>query len=189
MINQEVRHTIEPELADGEELLWADKPVKFLLTPKGVVCFLFLIFFLLFFGWVFFLINELYAWLWFSVCLLYLVYGILEVSFQSYGITDRRIIIINNFIWGDTISLSGEKIWWSERVHLEDDTKNDLGTIYLSSSTPWFNFKLAAPSRVVWFSKFISIRPQIQGLFFIENSKYVESIIPFNTLPWKGKAS
>lgn len=190
VIDPRLREVFIPELTETEELLWAGRPTRFALTPKFYGSLIGLIFFLLFFGWAFILINHLVPWLFFALFVCKFLYGMLEVNFQYYAITDKRIIIVNRVLGGMTISLEGGRHWWIDKVNIQNSTKNDLGTIYLIDFCPinWEKWKSPAPvvklpsifMQKNWFTMCM------QGLFYIENVSEVEKLIPFPTLPWDG---
>jgi len=186
MIDPELRDIIATEHAEGEELLWAGKPVKFPITRKFWGGLIGLLILLVFFLWAVIFINNLVLWLGFIfMCAIFLV-RMLIPKFQVYGITDKRVIVINRVWFGKTISLSGIKPSWSYSVANLGNSDQEIGSIYFSDEVTLFDLKNAAPVPVFKFSKFIRIGTNVQALFNIKNYRDVERLIPFSTRPWKG---
>lgn len=188
MINDEVRHIIEAELMDGEELLWADRPAKFPITLKFIGSIIQTFVLIITLGTVLFFMSKILFFILLMILGLYLTYRLYEAKLQVYAITRNRLIIKNQIKFGRTYSLVGGKSWWSQT-----EIRNDnIGTIYFSSTMPRPFIKFYLPCPVVlpvaWpFNGVTWVFPQhhLQALFNIRDAAKVKELVPFGTMPWK----
>ncbi|MEP6343243.1 MAG: hypothetical protein ABJ275_08005 [Maricaulaceae bacterium] len=105
MINEDVRHIIEPELAEGEELLWADKPANgfdmSILVGFAIVVVLF--FFLrdsifpdIFKGWRNPNVGVFVATAFIFFGVMWSIRACVLPRYESYFLTNHRIVIDRN---------------------------------------------------------------------------------------------
>lgn len=148
MINEEVRHLIEPELVEGEELLWADRPVKRPYPWRGVWRAGFWVLWMIFvLCWIIgvltttlqnpFLIRRLVF-----VCfgLVFFGFGLgfrktylkafLGPKHEVYGLTDQRAIILSP-LWKDEKFIN----WFGHDHSKNFIDRNELQDIKIKLST------------------------------------------------------
>lgn len=145
MINEEVRHIIEPELRPNERLIWVDRPASFPMNFTGVFLLTFSAF------WCFIVLSigvfanggeevvpetgEASPFLfWFVFVSLFLSLGLFQAfsglkmvigpSKQVYAITSERVIILDRFFSSRVASFRPDQLSQIEREG--NDIKGDL---------------------------------------------------------------
>lgn len=172
---------ITPYLKDGETLRWAGRPARFP-VPKLSVRIVLVIMFFVFLDIVIEPINGLLMFIIVPVLVVVLLYSFL-LARQVYGITDRRIIICNRAFLGQTYNLPFIPHMWKYHIEYKHSKKTGIGTIWLfDHPSAWRNYNFIRPIFVPQYSWLykggIYEGATSQALFNINDSAYVESLLP-----------
>lgn len=150
MINEDIRHIIEPELREGEELLWVDKPSKLVFSAIEKSMIIFLVFWLVMVCLIslpgiltsngshkvtvngvekYVSLTEYLAFLsifpLIGLGMLAIVFGYAYLrTGHYYGITDKRAIIISKFLGKRVASLAPDKM-----SKIETSGTKELGSV------------------------------------------------------------
>lgn len=141
MINDDVRHIIEPELDASEELLWADRPVKLMLTPIEKILCAFMLLWTVISGLIFVIhffpiqtsyeiksngvLENITPFKYALTYSLFLLVGLVMLAFffwsafertrQFYAVTNLRLIIVSTIPFRKIISLPPQATLQIER--------------------------------------------------------------------------
>ena len=172
---------ITPYLTEGETLRWAGRPARFPMPKYALLVYAL--------GFLFCLhslgdspralpVHILVA------IILFFTLHLFSISCQIYGVTNRRIIICNRVFMGQVYRVPFAPHMWKRRIQSKRNSHKNMGTLYIyDSPNSILRGRFVRPIFVPqhsWFFKIVYKGRLAQALFNIEDSAYVESLLP----PW-----